>query len=153
METEDQFEPSSSRKTVIVKSLTLIKLYEDDFTIISTTLEEYEAQMNKWIKENPGLKDGKQLIEFVIDNCRSGDSIVDCKEIIEDFGFRGRLYYQIAYLLEKGSCFIFNKITMSYVEEIEIDTYGNVNDPPGSAGGRIFYLPRQEIYETEDWIS
>jgi len=152
MKAERECRPLSNRKTVLVRNLTLIKLYENDSIIISSTPTQFENIMSKWLIEH-SLDQDKRLLQLVVESCEDGAAIVDCKEVIEHCNLGMRLYFAIARLLENGCCHIFNKKTKSYVEEIETDTYGFMIADLMGRGGRVFYLPRKQFYETEKGIS
>jgi len=65
---------------------------------------------------------------------------------------KGDTIYTLAYYLEKGSCYMFDKNAKQCIKTIYIEKYVE-GGPMSSMGGRRFYIKNKLFFETVDMIS
>ncbi len=66
--------------------------------------------------------------------------------------YKGDSIYTLAYYLETGKCYLFDKQVKESIKTIQVETYME-GEPMMSTGGRRFYVKNKLFLETVDLIS
>ena len=73
--------------------------------------------------------------------------------VVSDYMKRpGDSVYTLAYYLETGNCYLFDKQVKKSIKTIQVETYME-GEPMMSTGGRRFYVKNKLFLETVDMIS
>lgn len=73
--------------------------------------------------------------------------------VVSDYMKRSRdSVYTLAYYLENGKCYLFDKQAKESIKTIQVETYME-GEPMMSTGGRRFYVKNKLFLETVDLIS
>jgi hypothetical protein len=73
--------------------------------------------------------------------------------IVSDYmDIKGDTIYAIAYHLERGSCYVFDKIAKQSIKTVYVEQWAE-GGPMSSMGGRRFYINNKLFFETVDMIS
>ncbi len=73
--------------------------------------------------------------------------------IVSDYmDVKGDTIYAIAYHLERGSCYMFDKIAKQSIKTVYVEHWAE-GGPMSSMGGRRFYIKNKLFLETVDMIS
>jgi hypothetical protein len=73
--------------------------------------------------------------------------------VVSDYMKRpGDSVFTLAYYLETGRCYLFDKEVNECIKTIQVETYME-GEPMMSTGGRRFYLKNKLFLETVDLIS
>jgi len=133
--------------------------YETDSLIITFGMDDFQVSIEKFLKENPHMKNDKEIQnmltfvnESIIANGRANlnDAPMELQE---------RIHFTVADLLESGKFTLFDEKKNKFIKTIEVETYGDTCGPLCGSGGRRFIIPAYNLgsdkvfFETMDWIS
>ena len=130
----------------------IVILLENKDFIVKVSLSDFKNDVDNWLIEHPHLKKDKKLLNVVLKQAIS-DNTVNASRIITDRHLISRLEYRIASLLENGKCLILNKKNNEIKSEIKLQTYSYHCGPLCGIGGRRFYINEFLILEVMDWVS
>ncbi|WP_158728206.1 MULTISPECIES: hypothetical protein [unclassified Flavobacterium] len=131
----------------------IILLRNDENYIIST--EAY--LINKMLKEilekqslhNAILKFANLIFIRSFENV-----IVHCEELENEIPYSSQdLKYILIESLQNGICTIFNKQTLQFIDQVEIEYYDNSSHEMISEGGRNFYFNKKLFINSLDYQS
>jgi len=127
-------------------------LLSDEVIYVTTSLSLFKNNMNKWLEENPSLKEDEKLLNLIIQQ-KNGNTIINAEKTAQINNLEERLGYRIADLLDKGQCLIVNKKSMQPVKKVKIQTYSYYCGPLCGNGGRRYYINNMLFFKVMDWIS
>jgi DNA gyrase/topoisomerase IV subunit A len=130
----------------------IIILLENKGFIVKVSLSDFKNDVENWLIEHPHLKEDKKLLDIVLKQAES-DNTVNVSRIITDRRLFSRLEYRTASLLENGKCLVLNKESDEIVSEIKVQTYSYHCGFLCGDGGRRFYVNEILILQVMDWIS
>jgi hypothetical protein len=79
-------------------------------------------------------------------------AIKDVLFVSDYMKYKGDSIYTLAYYLETGNCYLFDKQVKKSIKTIQVETYME-GEPMMSTGGRRFYVKNKLFLETVDAIS
>jgi len=79
-------------------------------------------------------------------------AIKDILSVSDYMKYKGDSIYTLAYYLETGKCYLFDKQVKESIKTIQVETYME-GEPMMSTGGRRFYVKNKLFLETVDLIS
>lgn len=117
-------------------------LYDDNDYIIKTPLDTF-------LIGYPFLLDGYSEMKTKAIN----DALInDALDVSDYMKYARDSVFTLAYHLEKGSCYIFDKHLNESIKTILVETYME-GEPMAYTGGRRFYIKGRLFLETLDLIS
>jgi len=79
-------------------------------------------------------------------------AIKDILFVSDYMKYKGDSIYTLAYFLETGKCYLFDKQVKESIKTIQVETYME-GEPMMSTGGRRFYVKNKLFLQTVDLIS
>lgn len=130
-----------------------VTLFEDEKTIISTNNKFLINNLIQFIELYPNSIDEIRLLNLLQIVITNNNSEFELIKICKYHNLLQRLNYQIANLLEKGDCRVFDKSTGRYVNKILMQEYSNHLADLFGEGGRHFKKDNEVFFTICDWTS
>jgi hypothetical protein len=131
----------------------IIVLRNDENYIISTDTSLLHG-MIKDINEKQSLHNSIIKFANLIFKRSFENVIVNCEELEQEIPYSSQdLKYFLIESLQNGICTIFNKHTLQFIDQVEIEYYDNSSHEMISEGGRNFYLNKKLFINSLDYQS
>lgn len=154
---------SETRKVETIKKDTLISLLKEseilsekivillknDKYIVKTSLEFFELNMNQFFKEYQN-HDDSCLLEMVLSK-KVEEVEINVPEIKKNHLISMRLEFLTAKIIDNGQCWIINRRTGLFYEDVEVQHFDYYRNPLAGYGGRQYLIYKDIFFRVIDF--